>query len=64
MAGIRKEFIIKLWKETVGYSSIQMAQILGLKSPHRWRDYTDENKPKGVPPANLLMLSAIVTLPP
>ncbi|WP_322069979.1 XRE family transcriptional regulator [Paraburkholderia bannensis] len=55
---------MKLWKEKLGYSGTQMARILGLKSARRWRDYADENKPQGIPPANLFMASAIVTLPP
>lgn len=54
---------LKKWKETLGYSGTQMAQILGLKSARRWRDYADENKPQGIPPANLFMASALVTLP-
>lgn len=40
-----------------------MANILGLKTSRRWRDYADENKPQGIPPANLFMGAAMVTLP-
>lgn len=54
---------LKTWKEKLGYSGTQMARILGLKSARRWRDYADENKPQGIPPANLFMASALVTLP-
>lgn len=54
---------MKQWKERLGYSGTQMARILGLKSARRWRDYADENKPQGIPPANLFMAAALVTLP-
>lgn len=54
---------MKQWKEKLGYSGTQMARVLGLKSARRWRDYADENKPQGIPPANLFMASALVTLP-
>jgi hypothetical protein len=55
---------MKLWKDKLGFTGTQMARILGLKSARRWRDYADENKPQGIPPANLFMASAIVTLSP
>lgn len=55
---------MKTWKEKLGYSGTQMARILGLKSARRWRDYADENKPQGIPPANLFMASALITLSP
>ncbi|WP_296661914.1 XRE family transcriptional regulator [Paraburkholderia sp.] len=54
---------MKQWKEKLGYYGTQMVQILGLKSARRWRDYADENKLQGIPPANLFMASAVVTLP-
>ncbi|MBR8188627.1 XRE family transcriptional regulator [Burkholderia vietnamiensis] len=54
---------MKQWKDRLGYSGTQMARILGLKSARRWRDYADENKPQGIPPANLFMAAALVTLP-
>ncbi|WP_175784665.1 XRE family transcriptional regulator [Burkholderia ambifaria] len=54
---------MKMWKEALGYSGTQMARILGLKSARRWRDYADEGKPQGIPPANLFMAAALVTLP-
>lgn len=54
---------LKQWKETLQFSGTQMAKILGLKSARRWRDYADENKPQGIPPANLFMAAALVTLP-
>lgn len=54
---------MKQWKEKLGFSGAQMAQILGLKSARRWRDYADENEPQGIPPANLFMAAALVTLP-
>ncbi|WP_167440520.1 XRE family transcriptional regulator [Paraburkholderia fungorum] len=54
---------MKQWKERLGYSGTQMARILGLKSSRRWREYADENKPQGIPPANLFMGAALVTLP-
>jgi hypothetical protein len=54
---------MKLWKERLQYSGTQMARILGLKSSRRWREYADENKPQGIPPANLFMGAAMVTLP-
>ncbi|KML48105.1 hypothetical protein VL15_30535 [Burkholderia cepacia] len=54
---------MKQWKEKLGYSGTQMARALGLKSARRWRDYADENKPQGIPPANLFMAAALVTLP-
>jgi 5-methylthioribose kinase len=54
---------MKMWKDKLGYSGTEMARILGLKSARRWRDYADENKPQGIPPANLFMASALVTLP-
>lgn len=54
---------MKQWKERLQFSGTQMARILGLKSARRWRDYADENKPQGIPPANLFMAAALVTLP-
>lgn len=54
---------MKQWKEKLQFSGTQMARILGLKSARRWRDYADENKPQGIPPANLFMAAALVTLP-
>jgi hypothetical protein len=54
---------MKQWKETLKFSGAQMANILGLKSARRWRDYADENKPQGIPPANLFMAAAITILP-
>lgn len=54
---------MKQWKEKLQFSGTQMARILGLKSSRRWRDYADENKPQGIPPANLFMAAALVTLP-
>lgn len=53
---------MKQWKEKLQFSGTQMAKILGLKSARRWRDYADENKPQGIPPANLFMGAALVTL--
>jgi hypothetical protein len=53
---------MKQWKETLQLSGAQMARILGLKSARRWRDYADENKPQGIPPANLFMAAALTTL--
>ncbi len=53
---------MKQWKERLQFSGAQMARILGLKSARRWRDYADENKPQGIPPANLFMAAALVTL--
>lgn len=53
---------MKLWKEKLQFSGTQMARILGLKSARRWREYADENKPQGIPPANLFMAAALVTL--
>ena len=54
---------MKLWKEKLNFSGTQMARILGLKSSRRWREYADENKPQGIPPASLFMGAAMVTLP-
>lgn len=54
---------MKQWKERLTYSGAQMANILGLKSARRWRDYADENKPQGIPPANLFMGAAMTILP-
>lgn len=54
---------LKQWKEKLGFSGAKMANILGLKTSRRWRDYADENKPQGIPPANLFMGAAMVTLP-
>jgi len=54
---------MKKWKDQLGYSGTQMARILGLKSSRRWRDYADENKPQGMPPANLFMGAAMAVLP-
>lgn len=54
---------MKQWKEKLQFSGVQMARILGLKSARRWRDYADENKPQGIPPANLFMAAALTTLP-
>ncbi|RKR46330.1 XRE family transcriptional regulator [Paraburkholderia sp. BL17N1] len=51
------------WKERLNFSGTQMARILGLKSARRWREYADENKQQGIPPANLFMGAALVTLP-
>jgi hypothetical protein len=53
---------LKQWKERLGFSGTKMANILGLKTSRRWRDYADENKPQGIPPANLFMGAAMVTL--
>ena len=55
---------LKLWKEKLGFSGSQMARILGLKSARRWREYADENKQQGIPPSNLFMAAALVTLSP
>jgi hypothetical protein len=55
---------LKEWKETLGFSGSQMSRILGLKSARRWREYADENKHQGIPPSNLFMAAAIVTLTP
>ncbi|HEX7906875.1 MAG TPA: XRE family transcriptional regulator [Paraburkholderia sp.] len=54
---------MKQWKERLQYSGTQMARILGLKTSRRWREYADENKQQGIPPANLFMGAAMVTLP-
>ncbi|WP_432734699.1 XRE family transcriptional regulator [Ralstonia solanacearum] len=54
---------MKRWKDHLQLSGAQMARILGLKSARRWRDYADENKPQGIPPANLFMAAALMTLP-
>lgn len=54
---------MKHWKERLMYSGAQMANILGLKSARRWRDYADESKPQGIPPANLFMGAAMTVLP-
>jgi hypothetical protein len=54
---------MKLWKERLRFSGTQMARITGLKSSRRWRDYVDENKPQGIPPANLFMGAAMTILP-
>ncbi|MFM0630788.1 XRE family transcriptional regulator [Paraburkholderia xenovorans] len=54
---------MKQWKERLNFSGTQMARILGLKSARRWREYADENKQQGIPPANLFMGAALVTLP-
>ncbi|WP_144156571.1 XRE family transcriptional regulator [Paraburkholderia sp. BCC1885] len=54
---------LKQWKASLGYSGARMAQILGMKTSRRWRDYADENKPQGIPPANLFMGAALVILP-
>lgn len=54
---------MKQWKARLGFSGMKMANILGLKTSRRWRDYADENKPNGIPPANLFMGAALVTLP-
>lgn len=53
---------MKQWKEKLSFSGTQMARILGLKSARRWREYADENKQQGIPPANLFMGVAMVTL--
>lgn len=53
---------LKEWRTRLGYTGTQMANILGLKTSRRWRDYADENKPQGIPPANLFMAAAFVTL--
>jgi hypothetical protein len=55
---------LKLWKEKLGFSGSQMSRILGLKSARRWREYADENKQQGIPPSNLFMAAAMVTLTP
>lgn len=55
---------MKQWKERLHFSGTQMAKILGLKSARRWRDYADENKPQGIPPANLFMGAALTVLTP
>ncbi|QUN42413.1 XRE family transcriptional regulator [Burkholderia cenocepacia] len=55
---------LKQWKEKLGYSGSQMSRILGLKSARRWREYADESKQQGIPPANLFMAAAMVTLTP
>lgn len=55
---------MKQWKERLNLSGAQMANRLGLKSARRWRDYADENKPQGIPPANLFMGVALTVLSP
>jgi len=54
---------MKDWKERLHYSGTQMARITGLKSSRRWREYVDENKPQGMPLANLFMGAAMTVLP-
>jgi hypothetical protein len=54
---------MKLWKERLAFSGTQMARITGLKSSRRWREYSDENKPQGLPLANLFMGAAMTVLP-
>ena len=54
---------MKGWKERLHYSGTQMARITGLKSSRRWREYVDENKPQGMPLANLFMGAAMTVLP-
>lgn len=54
---------MKQWKERLRFSGTQMARITGLKTSRRWRDYVDENKPQGMPPANLFMGAAMSVLP-
>ena len=55
---------LKAVKDRLKKSGAQMASMSGLKSSRRWREHTDENKPLGLPPANLFMLSALMCLPP
>ncbi|MBB5467239.1 MULTISPECIES: XRE family transcriptional regulator [unclassified Paraburkholderia] len=55
---------LKQWKEKLGFSGAQMANILGLKSARRWREYAEEAKQQGIPPANLFMACALVALSP
>jgi hypothetical protein len=54
---------MKQWKERLDYSGTKMARITGLKSSRRWREHVDENKPQGLPPANLFMGAAMTVLP-
>jgi len=54
---------MKLWKDRLSFSGTQMARITGLKSSRRWREYADENKPQGMPLANLFMGAAMTVLP-
>jgi hypothetical protein len=54
---------MKLWKDRLSFSGTQMARITGLKSSRRWREYADENKPQGLPLANLFMGAAMAVLP-
>lgn len=54
---------MKEWKDRLRLSATQMARITGLKSGRRWREYADENKPQGMPPANLFMGAAMSVLP-
>ncbi|MFM0270085.1 hypothetical protein PQQ59_05840 [Paraburkholderia aspalathi] len=54
---------MKEWKDRLRYSGTQMARITGLKSSRRWREYADENKPQGMPLANLFMGAAMTVLP-
>ncbi|MFP3277596.1 MAG: hypothetical protein RXR52_42860 [Paraburkholderia sp.] len=54
---------MKEWKERLRYSGTQMARVTGLKSSRRWREYVDENKPQGMPLANLFMGAAMTVLP-
>lgn len=57
---------MKALKEQLGpaYSGVRLARLSGLKSSRRWREHVDENKPLGMPPANLFMLAAMLTQPP
>jgi hypothetical protein len=54
---------LKAVQEKLGKTGAQMADLTGLKSSRRWREYTSEGTELRIPPANLFMLAALMCLP-
>jgi hypothetical protein len=54
---------LKAVKGKLGKTGAQMADLTGMKSSRRWREYTSDGTELGIPPANLFMLAALMCLP-
>lgn len=54
---------LKAVQEKLGKTGAQMADLTGMKSSRRWREYTSEGTKLRIPPANLFMLAALMCLP-
>ena len=54
---------LKATQEKLGKTGAQMADLTGMKSSRRWREYTEQGTKLRIPPANLFMLAALMCLP-